>query len=141
MSDFDNHTTKGKSVFNFIRALCVIIFFGLLTACGGKGGEQYYQYKEGESNAYAADAKCRQYADQTASADDITTNSLHQQRFGIDFIQYEPAAPADSLGPALEKYYKSKARQRRWLRAYQSCMAQLGWLPCSQGGTAAHGCK
>ena len=80
---------------HFFAAAILAGFAVLLTACGGKT-EQYYQYKEGESNVYAADAKCRQYADRTVSADDVTTDSLHQQRFGIDFIQYEPAAPADS---------------------------------------------
>ncbi len=109
------HNGGGKSGgFNFLPVLCIVFAFGLLTACGGGGGNI------GNANSLGVGS----------------SNTWHKSKDGADNLQavqsvcnHEAKQYADKRG---EGYHVDLAWTINWHSnynsAYPSCMARLGWI-------------
>ena len=146
--------------------LCDGIFASQIEAC--RGHDVFYQYKPGESNFYAAKAKCSQHAQgirqnilaqgQAQAArlrqQEIERQQRHQQHAQTQAIigalgeksgTYFP--PPDFGGINDGGYAAGQAQLHAGLdaavagqRAMLSCLAELGWLRCTQGGQGRPDC-
>lgn len=164
--------------------LCDGIFASQIEAC--RGHDIFYQYKPGESNFYAARAKCEQFArgagdniiaQARARSDEIERQNrqeelerqrLHQQheqnqaligaigalgnnqnsgnRRGFEKITtrrigpspYIPSGGGSSSQDNITAGFAAMAARQE---AMISCLAELGWLRCTQGGQNRPECR
>ncbi len=118
-----------------------------MAGCATTTSELYYQYKSGEPNFEAARAKCLANALSAAQKIDCSQicglsspNPFNAQQFP----EWEVHAPADGLINAINGYRCNACLRRKSEPSplhYKACMAELGWVPCSQGGLHLPECQ
>lgn len=146
--------------------LCDGIFASQIEAC--RGHDVFYQYKPGESNFYAAKAKCSQHAQGIrqnilaqgeAQAARIRQQEIERQQRSQQHAQtqaiigalgeksgtYFPPPDYSDINPG--GYAAGQAQLNAGLNAAAaaqsamlSCLAELGWLRCTQGGQGRPDC-
>lgn len=103
-------------------ATAILAAVVMLTACAPT--LFYYQYKDGESDLNAAKTKC----------------ALQGERLKQGVSQVPSGNIFNPTANAIANLATDLQRDKAYQSAFDACLAELGWLPCSEGGTAEHGC-